>query len=184
MARAGIGTITAADGDVFDQSNLNRQLFAREDNLRQSKAQAAQTRLRQINTSVDFQVWNVFLQVEDYTDFLENQNLVVDALGGLDVRRDLLHQAAIMGVPLVTGAVAGEMGYVSTVYPGENGPLELWQGQSGAEESLGCLDYGVSLVASLQCAEVIHILAGRAASLRGRLLVCDLKDFSWQVFDL
>jgi hypothetical protein len=81
MARAGIGTITAADGDVFDQSNLNRQLFAREDNLRQSKAQAAQTRLRQINTSVDFQVWNVFLQVEDYTDFLENQNLVVDALG-------------------------------------------------------------------------------------------------------
>jgi len=183
IARTGVGSILAADGDVYEPSNLNRQLYCRQDKFGQSKALAAKERLGRINSSIDFQVWEKTLQGQNYKGFLRDRDLVVDALGGLKVRRELLQQTDKLNVPLVTGAVAGEMGYVSTIYPGEHGPIDLWQGQSGAEDTLGCLSYGVCLVASLQSAEAVHILSGRKPSFRNKLAVCDLKDFSWQVFD-
>ena len=33
LARAGVGTLTLVDGDVFSESKLNRQLLAKEDNF-------------------------------------------------------------------------------------------------------------------------------------------------------
>ena len=41
LARLGIGHITAVDGDVFQDSNLNRQLFSTEEVLGKSKAETA-----------------------------------------------------------------------------------------------------------------------------------------------
>jgi len=41
LARFGIGSLTLIDGDVFEESNLNRQVFSTEDNLGVNKALAA-----------------------------------------------------------------------------------------------------------------------------------------------
>lgn len=37
LARAGVGNITAVDGDVFDDSNMNRQILSRVDNIGRKK---------------------------------------------------------------------------------------------------------------------------------------------------
>ena len=44
LARIGVGHIAAADGDVFQAPNLNRQLLSTERNIGQKKAAAAQER--------------------------------------------------------------------------------------------------------------------------------------------
>ena len=44
LLRLGVGAIRAADGDVFEASNLNRQLLSSTRNLGRSKAEAAQDR--------------------------------------------------------------------------------------------------------------------------------------------
>lgn len=41
LARAGVGHITACDGDSFEPSNLNRQRFAVENSLYSKKSEAA-----------------------------------------------------------------------------------------------------------------------------------------------
>ncbi|MFP4213010.1 MAG: HesA/MoeB/ThiF family protein [Desulfohalobiaceae bacterium] len=185
LSRLGVGRIKAADGDVFAEHNLNRQLLCSTDNLGRSKAEAAQARCRQVNPAVELETVPGFLQEEDYPEFLQGQDLVLDALGGLQVRRILQNQAGNAGLVLVSGALAGEMGYVSTVSPGDPGLLPFLQGAAGAEEDLGCLPHAVFAVASAQCAEAAHILCGRKAQLRGGVALLDLEGFSgWEFLRL
>lgn len=184
FTRAGVGAITAADGDVFEESNLNRQLLALEGELGQSKAAAAQQRVAQVNSAVDWSGIAANLDEEGLRRAISGRDLVLDALGGLAVRRSLYSAALAEGIPLIIGAVAGEVGYVSTVLPGEEFPEALWSGQDGAESELGCPPHAVSAVASLQASEAVHFLCGRRPLLQGKLLVLDLSDFTWEVFSL
>ena len=184
LARMGVGLIRAVDGDFFEESNLNRQLLCTEESLGLSKAEASGQRLERINPSVELEIRSELLDADGFEDFVLEGGVVVDALGGLEVRRQLRRAAARRKAVLVTGALAGELGYVSTVFPGDSGPESLWTGGVGAEESLGCPPFAVSAVASVQCAEVIHILCGRQPRLRGRLAVLDCAGLDWQIFDL
>jgi molybdopterin/thiamine biosynthesis adenylyltransferase len=169
---------------VFEEHNLNRQLLSLEPCLGQSKSSAAAERSALLNSGVEVRTHGAMLDSEGFYRLLRAKDLAVDALGGLEVRRRLHEAAARAAVPLVTGAIGGEVGYVSTIYPGEEGPLALWAGALGAEEQLGCPPHAVAAIAALQCAEAVHIAAGRTPSLRGRLGVLDLQDMSWEVFDL
>ncbi|MFM8501451.1 MAG: HesA/MoeB/ThiF family protein, partial [Fluviibacter sp.] len=49
LASAGIGTLSIADGDTVDLSNLQRQILHTEARIGQSKTQSAQTALHTIN---------------------------------------------------------------------------------------------------------------------------------------
>ena len=49
MARIGIGAICAVDGDVFEQTNLNRQLLSTPDLIGCEKACAAAQRITAVN---------------------------------------------------------------------------------------------------------------------------------------
>ena len=52
LARLGVGQITAVDGDVFDETNLNRQLLSKESLIGKEKALAAEDRIREVNSEV------------------------------------------------------------------------------------------------------------------------------------
>ena len=52
LVRMGVGELTVADGDVFEPSNLNRQLLSGSDTLGRGKAAAAAARARNVNPSV------------------------------------------------------------------------------------------------------------------------------------
>ncbi|PIE56856.1 MAG: thiamine biosynthesis protein ThiF [Desulfobulbus propionicus] len=184
LARAGVGYIRAADGDHFDRSNLNRQLLCTSETIGQKKAAATADRVRVVNPAVEFVVREEMLDADGFVALLEDVDLVVDALGGIAVRRVLQEAAARQNLPLVTGAVAGWTALAATVLPGDTRPEALWQGGQGAEEELGCLAPVIGTCASLQCAEVIHLLAGRSPRLAPRLLAVDLLHFSFDFFTL
>jgi molybdopterin/thiamine biosynthesis adenylyltransferase len=184
LARVGVGRIEAADGDRVEEHNLNRQLLACGDNLGGLKAEAARDRAAQVNDTVEVALRAEFLDESGFLELFAGKDVAVDALGGLQARRALRSAAARAGVVLVSAALAGEVGYVSTIAPGQEGPLSLWEGELGAEAWLGCVPHAVSALASVQCAEVVHILAGRDPGLLGRIAVLDLADFSWETFEL
>ncbi len=56
LARAGVGRIGLADIDVFEVSNLNRQVFANLDTVGQSKAEASAAAVRKINPQAELEV--------------------------------------------------------------------------------------------------------------------------------
>lgn len=184
LLRTGVGRIKAADGDVFEESNLNRQALSSMDNLNQPKAEAAYAKAVLTNPSIELDARNTFLTPESFPDFLENCELAIDALGGLDNRLHLQQAAAQAGIPLVTGALAGWSGYIGTVLPGQLGPADIMGTDNGAEETLGCPSSAVAFFASLMAAEAIKVLTGASKTLAGRMLVVDLKTLSFETISI
>ncbi|WP_027182753.1 HesA/MoeB/ThiF family protein [Desulfovibrio inopinatus] len=186
LARAGVGTIWGADGDAFEESNLNRQLLSQSGDLSRPKAEAARDRVLSINPSVTFHGEPSFLTESSMEKFLAPASVCIDALGGHADRPTLSRVATNRNLPLVTGAVAGNTGFVATVLPGETSPFSLFSEGSGssAEDVLGCQAPSVALVASIQANEVLRLVTGKQAALVGKVLVMDLTDMTFEIMHL
>ncbi len=187
LVRAGVGVIAAADGDVFDETNLNRQLLSEAAAVGMPKAAVAAARAKAVNPSVEFSAVAEFLDAAGMAALLDGADLAVDALGGLADRPALVAAARQRGIPLVTGAVAGYTGIVATVLPGDPSPLDLFGGAAkgrSAEDALGCPSPAVMAVAALQAAEVVRILAGRPPALAGKALIADLEAMRFDTVTL
>jgi molybdopterin/thiamine biosynthesis adenylyltransferase len=183
LARAGVGRIRAADGDVFEPSNLNRQLLATTATVGRGKADAARERCKLINPAVRFATTSDFLDGFGMSEMVRGADLALDALGDLHSRRSLARACRDEGVPLVAGALAGWSGYVALVRPGGTHPVEFMGGDDSAEKKLGCPAPTVAVIASLMAAEAVNLLLNRP-TLDGRMLVVDLKTMSFETVTL
>lgn len=80
LLRAGVGRFTIADIDIFETSNLNRQLFCTADSIGQPKAQAARDLALRINPEA-----RIDLLGAEWTDALDRILPTVDvAINGTD----------------------------------------------------------------------------------------------------
>jgi len=189
LARCGIGTLALIDGDRFEESNLNRQFLSTHQLLAASKAEAAAERVNQINSTLTVQSHTKYLDKNNAAHLIQNSNAVVDCLDNINTRFVLAKAAAKTQIPLVSAAVAGATGHVTTIYP-QDRTLELIYGEpdrlapKGVETSLGCLSPAVTLLASLESSEVVKILLNKGAVLRNKLLFVDLMDNTIEVLDL
>ncbi|WP_147821231.1 HesA/MoeB/ThiF family protein [Salidesulfovibrio onnuriiensis] len=184
FARTGIGRIRAADGDAFEESNLNRQALATMHTLGAPKAWAGTERCLELNPSIELDAQESFLAQESLPTFIQGCSVAVDALGGLQTRTALQDAASAAGVPLVTGALAGWTGYVSVVLPGSLGPAQIMGNDNSAEEELGCPAAAVNFFASLMAGEVIKLLTHGQSPLAGHMLVVDLDALSFDRISL
>ena len=182
--RAGVGRIRVADGDNFEESNLNRQALADLESLSRSKADATRGKAKTVNPSVALEVWDEFLDAATFPAFLDGCALAVDGLGGLSSRLALQEAASEADIPLVTGALAGWTGYVAVVLPGAAGPAEMMGLDNGAEEKLGCPAPAVTLMASIMASEAMKLLTGAPSSLSGKMLVIDMQSLTFDTMEL
>ena len=113
----------------------------------------------------------------------------MDCLDNMRTRFIVEDEARRMGVPMVSAAVGGVFGQITTVFPEDQG-LKLVYGErekvaeKGIESGLGNLPTIVMLMASLECTEVVRVLLGRKGVLRNRLLVVDLTDYTFETLNL
>jgi molybdopterin-synthase adenylyltransferase len=189
LARLGIGTLTLIDGDSFEESNLNRQLLSTIDLLGMPKAQAAVERVRQINPSVSTRAQGLFLTADNAAQLLAGSAVVLDCLDSLPTRFSLQTACRQLKLPLVSAAVAGATGQLTVIFPEDQGLAAIYGDPSGlssrgVEAVLGNLPHTVTVLASLQCAEVVKILLGKDHVLRNRLLLVDLTDLTFEIVRL
>ncbi|MEF2144309.1 MAG: ThiF family adenylyltransferase [Desulfovibrionaceae bacterium] len=179
LVRLGLGEIRTADGDHFEPSNLNRQVLATATTLGHPKTLAAAERCRMINPATRLHVRNAFLDQSGMRELIQGTDVVLDALGDLASRRELVQACKDTGVPLVAGALAGWSGYVALVRPGEPHPVEFMGGDDSAEKILGCPAPSVALVAALMAGEAVNVLLERP-TLGGKMLVVDMRSMSFE----
>lgn len=92
LVRAGVGSVDIADFDVFEASNLNRQVFACADTLAQPKAFATADALRAINPRLEVGVRGAEW-VDRLDDVLPGADVVVNGMD--DIRAAIrLYRAA------------------------------------------------------------------------------------------
>ncbi|MBU4173474.1 MAG: HesA/MoeB/ThiF family protein [Actinobacteria bacterium] len=190
LARLGVGRIDVADPDVFDETNLNRQVFAGEDVLGLPKVDVARDRVRAINSDVSISPIRLEVGRDNIAELLEGKDVVIDALDNLDDRLMLQEACRLHGVVMVHGAIAGSCLQATTVFPGDPGltvftPASGGEGKArGIEVEMGAPAATPAISAAVQVQEVLNVLLGRTPALRGRMLYIDLEDWTVEFFDL
>ena len=190
LARLGVGALTLIDGDMFEESNLNRQLLCTGANLGTAKATAAGRRLAQVNPAVAMRVVNARLTAENADDLLSGTQVAVDCLDNLPDRFVLEAGARRVRIPLVSAAVGGACGQLTVVYPEDDPGLTAIYGApenappQGIEARLGTLPYTAVTLASLACSEVLKVLLATGNGLRRQLLIVDLMDNRFETMQL
>ncbi|RQD68233.1 MAG: hypothetical protein D5R98_00100 [Desulfonatronovibrio sp. MSAO_Bac4] len=186
LARTGVGEFILADGDHFEESNLNRQILGTTESIGQSKAFEAEKRIKSVNPFCNARIIPEFLDHSALPALIQSTDLVIDALGGIKFRPTLLDQASKADLPLITGFVAGTTGLASTVYPQGKSPSAFWQGDDlqGAENILGNMATIVSMIATIQASEAIRIITQGTPRLRDKVLVADSENLTFELLEL
>jgi len=187
LARIGVGYITAIDGDVFDETNLNRQLLSNTKNVGLSKAYEAKKRVEIVNPDVIINPIAVMIDSTNASTLLKGHDIVVDALDNINSRRLIQKYSSEFKIPMVHGAIAGFFGQVTTIFPEDNTLDLLYSGDAnlnkGVEKELGNPSFTPALVASIEVAEVIKVLLHKGKPLRKKVLFIDLLNNNFDVVD-
>ena len=183
LARVGVGSLRVIDGDMFEESNLNRQLLCTEDALGREKAIVAAERVHATNSEVEVEPIVTYLNEENAPELIAGADCVVDCLDNLEARFWLAHACQNLGVPIVYGAIAGWFGQVCTVFPGDISFVAVYgepfeNGGQSLHKKLGNLSFTAYSVAAFQAAEAVKVLLGQPGLVRNRLLMIDLLDGS------
>lgn len=185
LARIGVGELTLVDGDVFEESNLNRQLLSMTSNLGTLKALAGKDRVAQINSAVKVNCFTEFFSQSNADTLLNDCTIVVDCLDSIHSRLKLESACKNKKIPLVSAAIGGSAGQATVIFPDDKG-LQTIYGNSdtapekGAEASMGTLPYTAILLAAVECAETITILCTGDSRLRNSLLLTSIHDHLYE----
>ena len=189
MVRAGVGKITIIDFDVFEPTNLNRQLLATEKTLGQNKAVAAAERASEVNSEVEAVARQERLTDANAEKLLAGTDLILDCLGNIRDRFALERAARKLEIPMVHAAVAGMRGQIMVVRP-EGPGLEAIYGSesqapaSGEETTFGTPPASAMAIAALQANEAIKLLTGRSELMKDNISRIDLNNFSISRFTI
>ena len=191
LARAGVGRVRIIDRDFVEASNLQRQTLFEEQDAKDAlpKAVAAERRLRSINSDPVIEGIVADLTPENARDLLAGFSVILDGTDNFETRL-LLNDAAIaMRVPWIYAAAVGSYGVTMTVRPGETACLACLIEDSedasgiGVEDTcdtVGVLNAGVGVIASIEAAEAMKLLAGKPEALNGKLISCNVWTGKFQ----
>ncbi|MCL2320953.1 MAG: HesA/MoeB/ThiF family protein [Oscillospiraceae bacterium] len=182
LARIGVGNLTVIDGDVFEESNLNRQILSDEDSLGMGKSETAKHRVGKINPLVNVKDYRIYLDEQNSIEIFSGHDVVVDALDNIKSKIMIQETCKKLNIPFVHGSIAGWYGQISAIFPGDDTLNFIYKGQSdhGIEKELGNLSFTASVVASFQSAEVVKILLNKGNLVRNALLLVDLLNMEFE----
>ena len=184
LARIGIGALTLVDGDCFEESNLNRQLFSLPSLIGFPKATAAAERVAAIDPTIEVRSFAEFFTAENANKILSGADIVLDSLDNIPSRLLLEDKCAEKGISIVHGAVGGWMAQLCVVRPGDGFLHRIYGSSNGENVNKTLLPAVAPLCASLQCAEAVKALCGRKSELEGKLLLADLQSMSFHSIEL
>lgn len=182
LCRVGIGNLRAVDGDVFEQSNLNRQLLSTMDTLGTPKAFAAAERVKAIDPGIRVEARCVYLDEHNARELISGCDAVVDALDSIEARRTLARACEALRIPLVFGGISGWVAQAAISMPGDHLIETLFpEGIELRDKSV--LSFTPALCAAMQASLCVKLLAGRPVK-TGSICYFDLLNQEFETIDL
>lgn len=109
LARAGVGTMHIADGDIVDITNINRQLPALQSTIGQHKVELMANRLMDINPNLKLTCINEFLSPERMEELVVSEQFtyVLDCIDSLTPKLSLIKTCRRNKIKIVSAMGAG-----------------------------------------------------------------------------
>lgn len=179
LAAAGVGNISILDGDVVEESNLQRQVLFTEDDLGQFKAQVAAQRLGRMNPHIKISHETRMLTAQSVLETIRGFDCVVDCTDNFPTRYALNDACVIAKVPLISAAIFRFEGQLS-IYAHPDGPCYRCFYPKPPPQGLipDCASGGVfgvlaGVLGTMQAVEVIKLILGVGDLVLNRLVLYD-----------
>jgi adenylyltransferase/sulfurtransferase len=189
LATAGVGTIGVVDGDLVEESNLNRQFLYRNSDCGKSKASAAAASVINQNPNINVIPFTSDFNRNNSFEIVDGFQIIVDCTDNLPTRYLINDVALAKGMPMVYASIHQFEGQLS-VFNYQNGPTYRCLFPEKANlDSISCDDAGVlgvipNLLGVMQANEVLKIILGIGAVLSGKLWLYDGLQASSQTISI
>lgn len=183
LVRCGVGILVGVDADLFEESNLNRQLYADLKAIGLRKTEVTQRRVEATNEAVEFHP--LVRKVEELEDrAYDGVDIIFDCLDTISSRLHLEEVGERLDIPLIHGAIGGWYGQVAVVWPGSKLLSNVYgTKQVGIEKTLGNPPFTPAFIAALMVSEGIKVLLGKKER-ENTLLFADLLNNQWHCLSL
>jgi molybdopterin/thiamine biosynthesis adenylyltransferase len=186
LASAGVGTVTIADHDTVDLTNLQRQIAHRQDRIGLAKAESAAASMQAINPDVRVHALVQRADAALLDTLVAQADVVLDCSDNFRTRHAVNAACVRHARPLVAGAAIGFDGQVS-VYDTRTADAPCYAcvfPPDATLEEVACSTMGVfaplvGIVGTMQAAEALKLVAGVGTSLAGRLQMLDARTMEW-----
>ena len=184
LAGAGVGTIGIVDDDRLEASNLHRQVMYSARDVGEWKVDLAARRLREIDPTVDVEVFRGILAADTMDEVFDRYDVVLECTD--DIRsKYLCSDAAVRtGTPIVFASIYQYEGQLHAWDPGSSSPCVrcLWPtppdpAALGTCEQAGVLGPVPGVLGAMQAIEAIKRIVGLPGTVRDTLLLVNLLDY-------
>jgi adenylyltransferase/sulfurtransferase len=187
LASAGVGTITLADGDAVDLTNLQRQILHTTAAIGRPKAASGRDTLARLNPEVRVVALEERLDPGRLGELVAGADVVLDCSDNFATRHAANSACVQHRRALVSGAGVRFDGQISVFdLRRDDSPCYgcLFPEDATIEEER-CAVMGVfapltGIVGATQAAEALKLLAGAGEPLCGRLLLLDALRMEWR----
>lgn len=190
LAASGVGSLTLADFDQVDLSNLQRQIVHTTGSVGESKPESAKRLLHSINPEVDIRTINDRMSLDQLEQETELADVVVDCTDNFEVRFAINDACLRTRTLLVSGAAVRMEGQLMVVNPNDAGmPCYRCLYEDAGDAELNCATTGIAApvvgtIGTLQALETLKLIVGIGDSLAGYLLTFDAKYMDWRKLKL
>ncbi|XMB67110.1 HesA/MoeB/ThiF family protein [Mycoplasmatota bacterium zrk1] len=183
LVRLGFENMTIVDNDVFDQTNLNRQLLANESNISASKSLIASERIKKINSNCTVNPITLKFDQKFGRKIIANHDIVIDAVDNAKTKLLIEEYCKELKIPMVHGAIGGWFGQVANIMPGDDLLKKIYaHEQEGIETELGNPSFTPAVIANIMVSEALKIYLDKDI-LSNQLLTVDLLNNEFEKID-
>ncbi len=178
LAAAGVGTIALADGDVVDESNLQRQIIHFTADVGKPKTASAAEKLGAINPNCDIKEIQEFLTARNAADIIDDYDFVIDGTDRYHTKY-LINDICVRNrKPFSHGGVLRYSGNAFTYVPGTACYRCIFGDEPSQDDiptasQVGILGTVAGMIGVIQATETIKFLTKTGELLTNALLTVD-----------
>ena len=103
LVRSGIKYIDIVDSDKIDITNLNRQIITTNENIGNIKVEEAKKRALSINSEININTYNIFLNSENIKEILSNNyDYIIDACDTVSTKIELIRESINRNIKFIS----------------------------------------------------------------------------------
>lgn len=190
LAASGVGSLTLADFDSVDLSNLQRQIVHTTASIGEPKTVSAKRQLHEVNPDIEIRLIHERMSLATLEDEVTLADIVVDCTDNFEVRFAINDACLRQQTTLVSGAAVRLEGQLMVVdSSNKDMPCYRCLYQHASDGALNCSETGIAApvvgtIGTLQALETLKLIVGIGESLAGYLLTFDARYMDWRKLKL
>ena len=183
LAALGVGHIKIIDDGIVQESDLNRQLIHKYNNIGRAKVISARDWVHEFNPDIKVEMEKARIYELNYLNLIEGYDIIIDCFSSPESKY-LLNDIAIRHKKvLIYGGMQAFSGQVTTIIPPETGCLAcvMQKPKLFKEEKIATISPVINVVSAVMAQEVLKLVGGIGEPLLNKILIFDALKSEFRV---